>query len=141
MFAGCTGLRTIDITTFNTGNLTNTSSMFSGCTGLTTIDLSNFNTSKVTNMNSMFRDCTGLTTLDVSEFDTSNVTNMSIMFYSCTSLTNLDLSNKFIIKDGITTSDMFTKITNITIKAKQDTVNKIKSLFPQFTDSNFEIVS
>lgn len=42
------------------------------------LDLSNFDTSNVTNMNNMFICCKYLTSLDLSNFDTSNVINMRI---------------------------------------------------------------
>ena len=43
------------------------------------LDLSSFDTSNVTNMSSMFRDSQA-TTLDLSSFDTSKVTTMYHMF-------------------------------------------------------------
>ena len=51
--------------------------MFYGCSGLTSLDVSGFNTDNVTDMGWMFAGCSGLTSLDVSGFNTSNVTNMS----------------------------------------------------------------
>ena len=66
--------------------------MFIACSSLTNLDLSNFDTSNVTDMSYMFYCCSGLTNLDLSNFDTSNVTDMSYMFYDCNSLTNLNLS-------------------------------------------------
>ena len=45
----------------------------------TNLDLSNFNTSNVTDMSGMFQNSRA-TTLDLSSFNTSNVTNMSGMF-------------------------------------------------------------
>ena len=50
--------------------------MFSECSNLTNLDVSNFNTSNVTSMSEMFSGCSNLTNLDVSNFNTSNVTNM-----------------------------------------------------------------
>ena len=50
---------------------------------MTSIDLSAFDTSEVTNMGGMFTGCSSLTNLDVSNFDTSKVTNMSNMFLNC----------------------------------------------------------
>ena len=55
MFSGCHYLRNINLSNFNTQNVT--SSMFSGCESLTNINLSNFNTQNVTNMSSMFSGC------------------------------------------------------------------------------------
>ena len=60
---------------------------------LATLNLSNFDTSQVTNMSQMFALMSNLTTLDLSSFDTSQVTNMGLMFYSMTNLVTLDLSN------------------------------------------------
>ena len=66
------------------------SSMFMNC-GVKNLDLSSFNTSNVTNMSFMFTGST-VETIDFSSFDTSNVTNMLNMFAG-TQLTILDLSN------------------------------------------------
>lgn len=93
MFIDCTALKTLDVSNFNTTNITDMDSMFHACTNLTSLDLSNFNTSKVTDMNDMFYGCRRLTSLDVSSFNTENVTNMTRMFSYCDELTNLDLSN------------------------------------------------
>ena len=66
--------------------LTKTNYMFSECNSLTTIDLSNFNTQNVTNMRDMFYECKSLKTIDLSSFNTQNVTNMGYMFSGCNSL-------------------------------------------------------
>jgi surface protein len=58
--------------------------MFSNCSSLTSVDLSNFDTSNVTNMEFMFRNCSSLTSIDLSSFDISNVTSMMSMFSGCT---------------------------------------------------------
>jgi len=92
MFNDCESLTTLDLSNFNTSNVTNMRSMFNDCESLTTLDLSNFNTSNVTNMRSMFNDCESLTTLDLSNFNTSNVTNMSSMFYGCLYLNTLNIT-------------------------------------------------
>ena len=93
MFYGCSSLTSLDLSSFNTLNVTNMSSMFDGCSSLTSLDLSSFNTLNVINMSSMFYICSSLTSLDLSSFNTLNVTNMSSMFYICSSLTSLDLSS------------------------------------------------
>ena len=63
--------------------------MFGECSGLTSLDLSNFNTQNVTNMENMFSQCSGLTSLDLSSFNTQNVTTMLYMFHICSSLTTI----------------------------------------------------
>ena len=60
--------------------------MFSHCESLTNINLSNFNTQNVTNMSYMFADCKSLKNINLSNFNTQNVTNMSRMFSHCESL-------------------------------------------------------
>jgi len=92
MFAGCSSLTSIDLSSFNTSQVTNMDEMFGGCSSLASIDLSSFNTSKVTNMDGMFGTCSSLISLDLSNFNTSKVTNMQSMFDGCSSLTSLDLN-------------------------------------------------
>lgn len=93
MLFGCTKLRKVDTTGWDTSNVTNMSNMFSCCYYLESLDLSNFNTSNVTDMDSMFSGCNSLASLDLSNFDTSKVTNMLGMFSVCSNLVLLDLSN------------------------------------------------
>ena len=64
---------------------------FCGCKSLKNIDLSNFNTQNITNMNGMFYKCESL--IDLSNFNTKNVIDMNCIFDECNSLTNIDLSN------------------------------------------------
>ena len=93
MFNGCKSLTNLNLSNFNTINVTNMSNMFYGCKSLTNLNLSNFNTINVIDMNCMFCDCSSLINLNLSNFNTKNVTNMSCMVYNCKSLTNLNLSN------------------------------------------------
>ena len=99
-------LEEVNLSSFNTSNVTNMAYMFSGCSSLINLELNNFNTSNVTNMNSMFYHCSSLTSLDMSSFNTSNVTNMSSMFASCYSLINIDL-NSFNTSNVTNMSSMF----------------------------------
>ncbi len=92
MFMNCDKLTSLDVSKFNTSNVTNMGGMFYNCKKLTSLDVSKFNTINVTEMGSMFYFCNNLTNLDVSKFNTSNVTNMGGMFYYCEKLTSLDVS-------------------------------------------------
>ena len=49
--------------------------MFCGCTSLKEIKFSNFNTSNVINMQNMFQNCSSLIKLNLSNLDTTKVTN------------------------------------------------------------------
>ena len=93
MFRDCSSLTSLDLSSFNTSKVTNMASLFNSCRSLTSLDLSNFNTSKVTDMGGVFYGCSSLTSLDVSNFDTTNVINMNSIFDSCSSLTSLDVNN------------------------------------------------
>ena len=93
MFSGCSLLTSLDLSSFNTSSVTDMSNMFSGCSSLTSLDLSSFDTSNVRYMSTMFQGCSSLTALDLSSFDTSSVTDMVYMFNRCNSLTSLDLSS------------------------------------------------
>ena len=50
--------------------------MFYRCSSLKELNLSNFNTNNVTNMEYMFSECSSLKDLNLSNFNTNNVTNM-----------------------------------------------------------------
>ena len=86
--------------------LTKTNYMFWNCSSLTNLNLSNFNTQNVTNMSDMFYHCSSLINLNLSNFNTQNITNMSYMFSDCSSLINLTLSN-FNTQNVINKSYMF----------------------------------
>jgi len=93
LFRDCSFLIKIDLSNFNTQNVTDMWGMFYNCSSLTNINLSNFNTQNVTDMGNMFYNCSSLTNINLSNFKTQNVTDMSSMFYNCSSLTNINLSN------------------------------------------------
>ena len=93
MFRGMSNLTTLNLSNFDTSKVTNMESMFSHMSSLTSLDLSNFDTSKVTDMSYMFSGMSNLTTLDLSNFDTSKVTDMGLMFGNMSNLITLDLSN------------------------------------------------
>lgn len=81
--------------------------MFSECSSLATLDVSSFDTSNVTNMNSMFGSCSSLTNLDLRSFDTSKVTDMRWMFQYCSNLTQILVTAGKWTTANATTSYMF----------------------------------
>ena len=93
MFNGCSKLTSLDLSNFDTSNVTNMGSMFYECDNLVKLDLSNFDTSNVTKMGGIFYNCSSLTSLDVSNFNTSKVTNISQIFALCKKLISIDVSN------------------------------------------------
>ena len=92
MFNNCLRIIKLDLSSFDTRNVTKMREMFYYCHYLTQLDLSFFNTKKVSDMRKMFYYCFNLEELDLSFFHTPNVTDMSGMFEHCSSLKILDLS-------------------------------------------------
>ena len=103
----------IDVSNFNTSNVTNMYSMFSGMSKITSLDVSNFDTSKVTNMSHMFNSMHNLSSLNLSNFDTSNVKEMYNMFYDMFNLNTLNLSD-FNTSKVIDMRQMFSGVRSLT---------------------------
>ena len=114
LFQECTDITQIDLSNFNTSEVTSMYRMFYNCKSLTSLNLSkledmnqidisrilsessylsSFDTSKVTRMVSLFYGCSSLKNLNISNFATSKVKSMEHMFYSCSSMISLDISN------------------------------------------------
>ena len=133
LFAELYSLEDIDISNFDTSNVTNMSELFNYDSNLTTITgLNNFDTSKVTDMSRMFSGCSSLESVDLSSFNTSKVTDMSGMFIGCSSLESVNLSS-FNTSKVIDMSNMFSDcnvITNLDV-SKFDTskVTNMRGMF------------
>ena len=67
--------------------------MFHNCAQINEIDLSKFNTKEVTNMESMFAFCINLKYIDLSSLDTTNVQKMDGMFFFCRNLEKIKIKN------------------------------------------------
>ena len=80
LFCCCENIIDIDLSSFDTKNVTDMSHMFHGCSNLINLNLSSFDTKNVTNMSWMFYDCSNLINLNLSSFDTKNVTDMRWIF-------------------------------------------------------------
>ena len=93
MFSGCSTIKSINLSAFNSNEINDMNNMFAECSSLQSIDLSSFNTTNVEDMNAMFYACSSLQSVDLSSFDTTNVKDMSGMFCGCSSLQSLDLSS------------------------------------------------
>jgi len=90
------------------------SDMFDGCSGLTSLDLSSFDTSNVTHVGHMFNGCSKLTSLDLSSFDTNNVIDTQYMFNDCSELTTIYVSHSWdITKILFNTTNMFSNCSNL----------------------------
>jgi len=94
MFFGANGVTSLDVSSFDTSNVTNMALMFRDASNLALLDVSGFDTGNVTDMREMFRG-TQLEQLDISSFDTSNVTTMNHMFTALHTLRELTLGESF----------------------------------------------
>ena len=119
MFSYASGVGSLDMSGFDTSNVTLMRSMFNSCYAKTIIFGDNFDTSNVTDMSSMFDGSTA-TSLDVSKFDTSKVTDMYRMF-AYTMADSFDLTN-FDTSNVTRMSDMFLSsyATTVYLKSQED---------------------
>ncbi len=113
MFYFCYALTSLNLSGWKTENVTKMDYMFSNCKRLTSLDLSDFNTSKVTVMNSMFLGCSSLTSLDLRNFNTAKVTNMSSMFNGCTALETIYVGSGWSVTNVTGSTNMFNNCTSI----------------------------
>ncbi len=114
MFSDCQNLKSLDFGSgFDTSYSLDMRYMFSWCISLESLDLSGFDTSFVTAMSGMFSNCENLHSLDLSGFDTSQVTDMAWMFEGCASLQELDLGS-FNTSNVINMQGMFNSCGNLT---------------------------
>ena len=93
LFRGiCLGVKTLDLSGWNTSNVKDMESMMYFCISLKSLHLSGWDTSKVKDISNMCFACNHLESLDVSGWNTSNVKYMSNMVSLCYKLKSLDLS-------------------------------------------------
>lgn len=92
LFYDCGGMTHVNVSSFDTGNVKDFSDLFSGCFSLHELDVTNFRTGLAEDMSGMFSSCYLITELDVSRFNTAQVKNMNGMFSFCHRLEELDLS-------------------------------------------------
>ena len=132
MFYRCANLASLNLNDMNTSQVTNMNSMFYQCDKLALINLSSFDTSKVSLMNSMFLGCINIKVLDLSSFNTSNVLEMGSMFFGCKQLKMIDLSN-FDTSKVITMNSMFRDCTSLNVLDLSNfnisNVNEIRFMF------------
>ena len=108
LFQNCITLEYIDLSNFDTSNVTNMAFMFNHCNRLKEIKgLDKFITSKATTMEGMFQSCFKLEFIDVSSFDTSNVDIMNFMFVDCFKLKGIKGINKLNTKKVTNMTGMF----------------------------------
>lgn len=107
LFFECTRLKQIDLHTWNTKSVSTCYWLFRGCSSLEFINIDGWNTCNVYDMDRMFSECSKLITIKgLNKLNTSNVQFMQLMFTNDTSLKSLDLSS-FDTQNCTDTSQMF----------------------------------
>ena len=134
MFLECKA-QYMDLTSFDTSNVKNMCGMFNKC-GTQSIDLTSFNTSNVMDMSHMFMGCKAQS-LDLTSFNTSKVTDMQCMFCGCRAqsidLTSFDTSN-------VTNMEMmFDRCKAHYIDLSSFDTSKVTNLYAMFRDCKAQI--
>lgn len=132
MFAGCSKLKSVDLTYMYSPYVKNMSYMFCDCSSLKTVYLKGLNTSNVEDMRSMFEFCTSLGYLDLSSFNTQKVKNFEKMFYGCRSLKAIYASPKFVVVNSpnlISKAEMFSRCYKL--------AGETKSYYPTHVNGDF----
>lgn len=103
----------LNYSSFDTSKVSKMSDMFNGMSTLTNLDISNFKTTKVQDFSGIFKDVSSLTDLSLSQFDTFNATNMSKMFNGMKNLKTLNVSN-FNTSKVTDMNNMFNGVSSLT---------------------------
>ena len=124
-------LSKLDISLWNTHNVTNMRSMFFGCTNFNS-DLSKWDVSNVLDMGYMFRDCYKFNS-NLSKWNTGKVTSMYSMFDGCEKFKS-DLS-KWDVSSVVTMNNMFANCTNFNCDLSKWDVSNVQYMVGMFTQS------
>ena len=116
--------------------------MFYGCSSLTSLDLSNFDTSQVTAMSGMFKNCSNLLEITVDKFDTSNVTDSTDMFFGCVLLPNydstkIDKSMAILTISGGYLTNEFVEVASTKITYSKNAIDTIVKELVNYVDTSF----
>ena len=93
MFNDCVCLKKVDLSKFDTSNLTRLMAMFQTCENLESITFFNSPIEKVTNMNFFLMRCSKIKSISLSNFNKEITVTMDNCFTSCKKLETVDLSN------------------------------------------------
>jgi len=138
----------MDLSGWNTSNVTDMEMMFYNAQFLRDLNISNFDTTRVTKMcfvpepdgvftdfspytKGMFEDCFSLRSLDLSGFNTLSITNASLsrIFKDCMELTSISFGSNFFTSNITYAGDMFINCKNLlSIDASHFDFSNIKNM-------------
>ena len=93
MFSRCSRMKKIDLSNFDTSNLTKARGMLQDCTNLEAVKFFDSPIEKVTGMIAFFSSCRKMKNFFLSNFNKEMTVNMKEFFYGCEELETVDLSN------------------------------------------------
>ena len=136
MFYGCHA--ELDLSSFDTSNVTNMSGMFNRYVGENNLDLSYLNTGMVTIMSGMFDECKAKS-INLTSFDTHNVIEAWRMFACCEAQT-LDLTT-FDISNARNIRSMFERCNASKIDCSSFHINKDATIEDILSGCNSKIIT
>ncbi len=136
MFEGCTKLKSVEFSGFDTSRCWNTSNTFNGCTALTSVSLGNIDLGNVNKAEGMFMDCSSLESIDLSKASwNSDITNTARMFANDTALKEIKTGSDF--NAGSKMNDMFTTDVDTILKIKGSPSSTfLNKVTPEFENYN-----
>lgn len=135
-FQYCRKLEVLDVTGLTTAKVTNMANVFDGCFRLKTLDLRNWNTEKLTStgLGYAFRNCYSLKTIQgLENFYTNNVTSLIALFYNNYSIEDLSGISQWNVGNVTNLSGTFYNCYRIkTLDLSSWNVNKVTTINTMF---------
>jgi len=85
-FNGCSSLKDLDVSGWNTSNVDDAISAFQFCRSLDSLKVDDWDVSSLSRADRMFQDLDAIDSLDLSKWNTASLTNMRFMFSGCDSI-------------------------------------------------------
>ena len=137
MFSGCLNIISIDLSSFDSSEVTNMHYMFGKCKYLEEINLGNLNTENVIDMGYMFHSCYLKKIAFPKSFNTRNVKDISYMFHNCQALTEIDFGPSFQTNNAVNMVAMFGKCHNlIKLDLRNFNTSNVENMFTLFDQCN-----
>jgi len=115
--------------TIDTSDVIHMNNMFKASL-FTSLDVSNFDTSNVTTIRSMFHELPSLTSIDISNFNTSNITEMHYLFYNCDNLKYIKMPDDIdTTKPSANMNSIFRECSSLKCITKIDTTNATDTVY------------
>ena len=135
MWYGCENIRSFNVGSGNSSDMTNLSYMMFACAMLKSVDLSALQVGKVETLDGLFGWCSSLEYLNCSGWDTSSTTSMFSLFLGLTKLQSLDVSHfntSLVTNMGYTFGGMYS-LTSLPISGWD--VSAVSSFWATFANS------